>query len=237
VRTDLRILVVGSCSKGKLKQYSDAPTCGDLESKESLIKWQSLLSNSVVKAREMYTGRLNQELVKGVDLLRQIKGLKIQLHIVSAGFGIVNENELIPPYDCSFSGMRKHEILARADNLKIEYDFAQICSAGFDIIYLAVGKNYLIALGDEWKSVAESVVIGFDKKLAGPRVFCAPSDYSTVSAFSSRGYIIHGVVGFKGDLLRILAQFALCQDDPYHEVMRWTKSIYFQHLLNELGGL
>lgn len=234
---NLRILVVGSCSKRKLIQHKDAPSCNDLSTKDALFKWQELLCDYVVSAREMYRGYLNQELTKGVDLLRAIEGLEVQLVIVSAGFGIIGENELIPPYDCSFSGMRKREIHTRKNDLMIEYDFARICSSGFDIVYLALGRNYLLALGDEWKSVTTSIVVGFDKNLAGPRAVCIPSGYRTVSTFSSQGHIIHGVVGFKGDLLRILAQFATEHDVPFYEVMRWRNHDYLQNLIQRLGGL
>jgi len=234
---NVRILVVGSCSKRKLIQHKDAPSCNDLSSKDALLTWQEFLCDYVVRAREMYTGYLNQELVKGVDILRKIEGIEVQLVIVSAGFGIIGENELIPPYDCSFSGMRKCEIQARKNGLKIEYDFARICSSGFDIVYLALGRNYLLALGDEWTSVTTSLVIGFDKNLTGSRVVHVPADYRTVSAFSSKGYIIHGVVGFKGDLLRILAEFATEHDDPFYEVMNWTNHDYLQNLIQRLGGL
>ncbi len=233
----MRILVVGSCGKRKLIQHESAPSCDDLTSKEALFKWQELLCNYVVKAREMYTGYLNQELVKGVDLLRQIQGIEVQLVIVSAGFGIIGENELIPPYDCSFSRMRKREIQTRINDLRIEYDFAQLCSSGFDIVYLALGKNYLHALGDEWMLGAQSVIVGFDKTLTGQRVVCIPANHRIVSAFSSQGYTIHGVVGFKGDLLRILAQFAIEHNNPYHEVMSWTNHDHLQNLIQRMGGL
>jgi hypothetical protein len=233
----VRILVVGSCSKRKLKQHENAPACSDLVSKESLDKWRTLLSGSLVRARDMYTGSLNRELVRGVDLLRTIPSVEVQLVIISAGFGVVDEDELIPPYDCSFSGLQKREILARAHDLRIEHDFAHVCLTGFDMVYLALGKNYLLTLGDEWMSVSKPLIVGFDRNFTGPGILCIAANHRTVKAFSSKGFTIHGVVGFKGDLFRILAEFALGTDDPHVEVMSWKYSEHLRDLVYRLGGL
>jgi hypothetical protein len=47
----------------------------------------------------MYIGNQKRELMKCVDILREIKGVKVDFYIISAGFGLLHENDMIPPYD------------------------------------------------------------------------------------------------------------------------------------------
>ena len=68
-------------------------------------------------------------------------------------------------------------------------------------------------------------------------LFRIPCSAQTVRAFSKRGYKIHGVVGFKGDLLRVLARFALERPNPRSEVRKWGTTDYLLELVNRLGGL
>ena len=138
----MRILVIGSCGKKKLIQSTQAPTCDDLGSIADIRKWRKKLGCTSIRARELYTGNQNRELVKGVDLLRRIEKTEIQFSILSAGFGLVDENDMIPSYDCSFTGMRKSQIQERAEWLNISSDFKELLATGFDLVYLALSMNY-----------------------------------------------------------------------------------------------
>jgi hypothetical protein len=66
------------------------------------------------------------------------------------------------------------------------------------------------------------------------RIPCAAD---TVKSFSKSGHKIHGVVGFKGDLLRILACYARSKKNPVNEVKKWTCPTYLRKLIHNLGGL
>lgn len=185
----------------------------------------------------MYIGFQAQQLVNGVDVLRKIDGADVTLVIISAGFGLIYENEVIPPYDCSFSKMKKSEILDRAEKLSIQDDFTSLCEDRYDLIYLALGKNYLSALGVDWLSSSSSTIIVFNDTLAGDGVVFIPANHRIVHALSSRGYKIHGVSGFKGDLFRVLTHFASESDNPYKEIMKWRSSDYLRELVHTLSGI
>jgi len=234
----LRILVVGSCGKKKLNQSTISPTCDDLASIDNIRTWrkQSDLPTAIV--RDIYTGNQNRELVKGVDLLRQIENTEVEFSIISAGFGIVEEKDRLPPYDCSFSEMNKSQIQERAEWLKIPSDFDKLLTSGFDLVYLALGKKYFLTLGNDWTSKRRSIpIIGFNQALSEDSMLCIPSAHEIVSSFSDNGYKIHGVTGFKGDLLRILANYALRLKNPYRELVEWTQPIYLRDLIMKLGNL
>jgi hypothetical protein len=44
---------------------------------------------------------------------------KVDFYIISARYGLINENTLIIPYEFTFKGLRKKEIRERAEKLKI----------------------------------------------------------------------------------------------------------------------
>lgn len=227
--------MVGSCGKKKKSTHPNAPTCEEIQSKNDLSQWQQELEGMCHPAREMYTGNQNRELVKGVDLLRKIEDSLVHLYIISAGFGFLAEEELVPPYDCTFSGMNKQSILARASRLSIPHDFMEQCAGRYDLYYLALGSDYYTALGQDWKRGETGCIIQFVEKNASSNQVWFPSGNDIVRALSARGHKIHGAAGFKGDLLRILANQALKQEDPYGELVGWTEPSYLHLLFSSLA--
>jgi hypothetical protein len=230
----VHILVVGSCGKKKVKQTSKPPTCADLDSLDKVKEWQL---KPGFRVRELYTGNQNRELVKGVDLLRQIPDVQVGFYIISAGFGLVDENETLPAYDCTFSGMKKKEIKDRAELLGIPSDFKKILSSDSDLVYLALGSDYFLTLGEDWLTSSTFSIIGFHRGLSGKNMLCVPSAHEIVSSFSQNGYKIHGITGFKGDLLRILASYALDTNNPHEELLRWTRKQHLRNLVMKLSGI
>ena len=233
----LRILVIGSCGKRKQFSIPNAPQCGDLLTKNDLHKWRNELSDFVCPTREMYTGNQHRELVRGVDLIRQIKGIEVHLYIISAGFGLLHEYELIPPYECSFSGMKTKEIRQRATQLSLKDDIKRICQVRYDLAYIALGKEYLRTIDSELLSNLKCTVVKFGPDLPTEQVIHIPTDTATIKAISKKGHKIHGIAGFKGDLLRIIANHALAQSDPYSEVASWIDSYTLLQLIYSLGAL
>ena len=184
----------------------------------------------------MYIGPQTTELVGAVDLLRRITSVEVQLVIISAGFGVLQEQDLVPPYDCSFTNMRIGEVQRQSRKLKLKSSFEQMTNKGFDLIYLALGKQYLTALGEEALSKLETTTVMFHG-LESDHLIRIPCSSETVHAFSKQGHKIHGVVGFKGDLLRILARYALGKSNPSYEVKKWTNPIYLKKLALKQGGI
>ena len=226
--------MVGSCGKKKLKQTLKSPTCADLDSLDKIKKWKL---KPGFRVRELYTGNQNRELVKGVNLLRQIPDVEVGFYIISAGFGLVDENETLPSYDCTFSGMRKKEIKDRAELLGIPSDFKNILTSDFDLVYLALGTDYFLTLGEDWLTSSTCSIIGFHRGFSGENMLCIPSAHEIVSSFSQNGYKIHGVTGFKGDLLRILASYVLETNNPREELSRLTRQQYLRNLVMNLSGI
>jgi hypothetical protein len=170
-----------------------------------------------------------------LDILRSIRDVEVHLYIVSAGFGLLEENEKVPPYECSFTGMKKSEIKDRSQQLAIPSSFARVCETRYDLLYLALGKDYLTAIGLEWITNVVGTVVMFDPKIIVDSSVIIASGPDIVKALSHQGHKIHGITGFKGDLLRILASYALSQDNPYREVAAWTDPSFLQDLVETLS--
>ncbi len=207
----MKILIFASCSKRKAVSYPNQPTCQQISSKEMR---EAYLPNFTEKrkAKDMYRGSLNISINAAVRHLKEM--FDVGYYIVSAGFGIVNENDMMPPYECSFSEMRKEGLINRANMLNIPNDYQEIIEKeNPDFIYLALGKNYLTALGN-WDENLPCKTIAFEESTSD-KVITLPADHIAVKEVSSIGGMpIHGVIGFKGDLLMLTTRFLENQKDP-----------------------
>ncbi len=207
----MKILVIASCSKTKSIQYPHQPVCSEIPSKES--REQILLKFPMKKtAKDLYRGALNLSTNSAVRLLKNY--FDVSYYIVSAGFGLIEESVLLPPYDCSFSEMTKDQIVERAELLHIPEDFQEIIiKENPDLIYLALGKNYLIAIG-KWDEKLPCKTIAFDHSDSA-NVITLPADHIIVKKVSRIGGLpIHGVIGFKGDLLLLTTRYLKEQSNP-----------------------
>jgi hypothetical protein len=232
----MRVLIVGSCGKRKLHNSINQPKCCDIDSRHGIDHWRQQFSGLSVLARDLYTGPQSTELIKAVDLLRTISNIEVQIVIISAGFGILQENDLVPPYDCSFESMKIGEIRKRSEELNLQSSFTKLMHENFDLVYLALGKRYLDALGKDILSTIQTPTIVFHQQ-ESKHLIRIPCSAEIVKVFSKHGHKMHGVVGFKGDLLRILARYALERPHPYNEVKLWVKPSYLRSLIYRLSGL
>lgn len=137
----MKILVIDQCSKAK--EYRDDFTAVD----ESIIDENGLADlkdrsqTPVKEARKLYAGRQQQYVTEAVDRLRAA-GDEVHRYFISAGFGLVSETELLPPYDVTFSDYSKEEIRDRGEWLGIETDLRKLLLDDLDLVYFALGNDY-----------------------------------------------------------------------------------------------
>ena len=232
-----KICVVSSCGKKKLVQHDNQPSCAELDSVDQRDHWRHKLSKELRNAESMYTGYQNREIYRGVSELRKIGDVEVDYFIISAGFGVLHEGEQIPPYDCSFNKMTVKQIESRARKLDIPRSFSEIQQSDYNLMYLALGSKYLRALGNDWPSNLTKTTICFHKKYESKYIVNLPANTKIVKAYSAAGHKIHGVVGFKGDLLRVLVDHALKREKPSVEVGAWANVDYFYDTFYSLGNM
>jgi len=206
----LQILIISSCTKAKKYSYTKQLNCNKFQITndiENLVKEYQEIS---CRAKLLYEGSQHKNILKGIEILRNY--LKIDFYILSAGFGIINEEEIIPAYECSFSKMKKQEIIERSIKLNISNIFKKLLSKNYDIIYLALGKKYLQAIPD-WDRIIDTITIAFTKS-KNDKVISIKANNEIVSKYKKSGYKVHGTIAFKGDFLRIIGEKISNEPNP-----------------------
>jgi hypothetical protein len=107
---------------------------------------ESELATYVTRAEEMYTGQQHVRLMRGITLLRDSEYYDVDLHIVSAGYGLISADKEIAPYECTFQTMKSNEIIEWSNQLGIPTDSRELLRQPADLILIALGKQYLRAL-------------------------------------------------------------------------------------------
>ena len=145
---NLRLLVVSACTAKK--------ACGDLD-KDAQLTAEDLdnpirrkdgekrLAGYRLPAAEMYTGTGHVLARRAVQSLRK-HGYDVSHFILSAGYGLLDEAELIVPYNVTFSGASKTWIRERGQHLRLRERFIAVAK-GHDRTILVLGREYLEAIG------------------------------------------------------------------------------------------
>lgn len=98
----------------------------------------------------MYVGQQHRHLMQGVQAARRRHpDIKIEVAIISAGYGFVSEDELIAPYERAFNGRSKADIRDLADRLDIPKDTRCFLARRADLILVLLGSKYLQAIAPD----------------------------------------------------------------------------------------
>ncbi len=143
---DLSVLVIDQCS-GSKDVPDDAPVFDADEtfqfSREDLLARDNVPG---IAARDLYTGRQQQYVQEAVRRLRS-NGHEVERYFISAGFGLVTENDHLPPYEVTFSSMNVSEIRDRSAKLHIQQDLRHVLAESeYDIVFFALGKDYYTSI-------------------------------------------------------------------------------------------
>jgi len=182
----LKILILSECvatkkydpSKEPIKSILErhglqVPAC-DLENEE---KYKEALKQYILPAYLMYEGSFKfiNELVANFRKRRD----KVQLLIISARYGLIDENTPIIPYQCTFKCLNKDEIRERAKKLQIyEKLIEKIRNEWFDLSIIVLGKNYLLTVFDEsdskdfFKELKTKELVVFGSKNLERKIHC-----------------------------------------------------------------
>ena len=137
----MKTLIITSCTSSKLENPNNSLNKRDLEDKNNTLKKTNNLNS--YKAINLYTGRQHLHIKEGVSLLREnFEDEIFDIKIVSAGYGLVDENDEIYPYDISFSNMKAKELDEWAKKLKIREDLDDVIN-DYDLILFLLGIKYL----------------------------------------------------------------------------------------------
>jgi hypothetical protein len=139
----MRFLIIDQCSGSKdvpdnASEFDAAEI--DEHGREGLLARDGV---PAIPARQLYTGRQQGYIDSAVDRLRAAGDTVDRLYI-SAGFGLVDEETELPPYNVTFAGMNSSAIDERATRLGIPNAVRDTTRTEplYDIVILALGSDY-----------------------------------------------------------------------------------------------
>jgi hypothetical protein len=206
VDSDLKILVIDQCSGSKdvpedVEEFERDVVDG--HTKDELLDMDNVPG---IRAIDLYTGRQQEYITTAVRTLRH-QGIDVERYFISAGFGLVDENERLPPYEVTFSGMRANEVRERSDNLDIETDVQRLLTGtDYDVVFFALGKDYYrsIDIDEAVRSVTpDRIGVVFNRDLVNDQYKNVVSVPARTDDAKRHGTI---VIGLKGLYLKNFAQ-------------------------------
>ena len=142
----MSILVITSCTGRKKYKPPHQLNYEDFASPERLQQRTAELKDFKVPATEMYTGQQHHYLRAGLEEVRKVyRSTVIDLHIISAGYGLLTEDDVIVPYNVTFSGLNKSDLLAHSNSLQL-HKHVETLIAGYDLVFFLLGREYVQAL-------------------------------------------------------------------------------------------
>jgi len=139
------ITVITSCTDRKAVTTPNQLTLADFRQGAAHVRRREAeLRPWMRRAGEMYTGEQHFRLMQGVNRARYA-GHSVQVHIVSAGYGVVEENRLIAPYEATFNTMDRTEASGWAQSLSVPAALADILGRPADRVLVLLGERYMEA--------------------------------------------------------------------------------------------
>lgn len=123
------------------------------------------------QAEALYTGNEHEYVKEAVQELREIA--EVEWRIISAGFGLIQPETALPSYECTFrdtesvqrridrmgynssSMTAAEQIQTVSEELGIQQEMNQILGDGFDVAFIVLGRDYLLATGDALTEIPE----------------------------------------------------------------------------------
>lgn len=196
----MRILVVTSCTGEKKYHPENQLTQEDFASTDTLQSRERELCDYLTPAGEMYTGMQHLRLMEGLSDIRAITSHHtIDLCIVSAGYGVIDEKKVIAPYEVTFNTMTGSAISAWSDYLGIHSKLSSMLD-GYDLVFFLLGDKYLKAIKLPFESVAEHQRLLFFASGTSRRMIPSEAPYYFINVGQDDATSFsYGLVGLKGN--------------------------------------
>lgn len=208
----MRILIVDQCSGSKdcasdLAEIDQERT-GELSREEALAE----VGIDGIPAKNLYVGKQQRRITEAVDSLTT-KGYEVDRYFISAGFGLIQADERLPPYEATFNNMAKAERDERSQRFKLTERIESLVEdEDFSLVFFALGSKYYGAFDLESvlaTTPTETAVVLFNQERLATRY----ENVESVPARTEQGKKFGStVVGLKGTYLKNFAT-SLAEDD------------------------
>lgn len=201
----MKTLIVTSCTGEKKVSPSNKLFKEDFLDASRLKQRELELQEYAYTAGEMYTGMQHLRLMEGIETLRNTYGKdSVDLCIVSAGYGLIKEEDKVVPYEVTFNSMKASEVDEWAKFLNINKNLNEAIK-GYDIVIFLLGDKYLRSLSLPVESANENQRLIFlasktSKKLIPNK---KPYYFLEVGQEDAKSFS-YGLIGLKGYLIKLL---------------------------------
>ena len=167
------------------------------------------LKEFLTRADQLYTGEQHVRLMRGVSAFRS----KLDLWILSAGYGLIRNDRRIAPYECTFATMGVKEIRSWGEALDVPKDFRSAVAQPYDLALILLGDKYL-----------QACQLATDVQFGGPTVlFCGQGPARRIPRLPNLRVVTLsnpeakrfscGLVGLKGELSHRILQKVASEPD------------------------
>jgi hypothetical protein len=211
------LLVISQCT-GDKAATEPALTRDDFADPDRLMKREHELARVRQPAATMYTGWQHVYLMRGVDKLRRAFGDDfVDVRILSAGYGLIEAERPICPYDVTFSSMGKAEARAWAQHRHVPSDVRAALQDVKVAIFL-LGSRYLDAIHPPIPARNGQRLIFLAapseaSRLAGAGVVTVAAGKSEATRYRS------GLVALKGKMFEHFAEALAGQRELFDELI------------------
>ena len=146
-----KIVVITSCTGKKSVEHKRQLTLEDFQAgSEHIAAMEMPFSGGMIPAEDLYTGQQHARLMRGVKAFREAHrangvGPTLDLHILSAGYGLVRGDRKLAPYEATFSGMKVKELRSWAEKIGVPHAFRKALAQPYDLALILLGDSYLKA--------------------------------------------------------------------------------------------
>ena len=197
------MLIITSCTGEKVAKPELPLTLRDFQDAKLLAERSSSFPAYMkLPAWRMYSGQQHKQLMAGVRVLRAA-GVEVLLSIVSAGYGLLSEHELILPYEVTFAEMSKGSARAWSQQLRIAEAVRQVVLQHSLVVFL-LGERYLDSIKPPLLPAEHQRFIFLTRPssvatLSSERVTAVPAGKAEASRWGA------GLIALKGRMFRLFS--------------------------------
>jgi hypothetical protein len=142
----MRTLVITPCSAEKRGDVRDPATATELADPEQRRQAEERLFAFACAAVDMYTGKHHCLVMEGLRAVWQTCGQDtVDVAILSGGYGLLQANDVIIPYDVALDEFDKEALAGWAVHLQIPERAAALASE-YDLVFYLLSGRYLAVL-------------------------------------------------------------------------------------------
>ena len=201
----IKTLIITSCTGEKRIKVTNPLKQEDFCDRALLEKREKEIE-SFSTAKELYTGLQHLRLMEGVSLLRNTYGEEIlDLHILSAGYGLISEDRVIAPYEVTFNDMNAKEIADWSDHLNIPEQLTTTIQ-GYGLVIFLLGEKYIRSLQLSKISIKSGQKLLFLSGGSSKKHIPDQDQYYFINLGPQEAsYFSYGLVGLKGYLFKLFS--------------------------------